>query len=72
MTLVLRREVKGCMAESQKGKQGDEPVEDDLSGLEEMTAEQLQVQDVQGRCRPVTVYCRRPTCRVTVIVVGVQ
>jgi len=53
-------------------KRDKEEVETEVLALQLLTTEEGQVQDVLGRCKPDTVYCQRPTCRKTRIVISLE
>ncbi len=43
-----------------------------VEDLQLMDEELMQVQAIFARCKPRTIFCRPPTCRVTIIVVGLE
>ncbi len=53
------------MAEKQ-----EKQIETDVLALQLLSQDEVQVQDVFARCKPDTVYCQRPTCRKTRIVIS--
>jgi hypothetical protein len=62
------------MAE-QGGKEGPtdmtaDEVPTNIGALQRLTAEQAEVQQVFARCRPQTIICIQPSCRRTLVVVG--
>jgi hypothetical protein len=58
--------------ESEEARAASEEVQLDLAGLDQLTMEQAEVQNVFARCKPQTIICIKPSCRRTLVVVGLQ
>ena len=57
------------MADKEKG---EKQLETEVSALQVLSVDEAQVQDVFARCKPDTVYCQKPTCRKTRIVISLE